>query len=279
MMDFARKLLRKVVPRGEHSSLRLWLHADWPDGKVQVIDTFTADPVFVLAPHPDDEAIGPGGTLHRHVLAGAPVAVCVISDGRWGGYDGDGTLVGRREAESRDAARILRTRDPVFLRVTDGKISEAPDVVQRIADLIIAHKARYIYLPAMTDAHPDHWGTNRLMYSVLKLLPGHIVMPMILRGYEVWSPLIANCCVDITDIADMKWQAIEAFPSQIAVHDYTHAAKGLNHYRALPFLHGRGYAEAFMQMTPDEFKQLFRAASLRFVPEPVRPRRRTAPVA
>ena len=40
-----------------------------------------------------------------------------------------------------------------------------------------------------------------------------------------------------------------------------------------------GFGQAFMQMTPDEFKQLFRAASLRFDPEPVRPRRRTAPVA
>ena len=64
-------------------------------------------------------------------------------------------------------------------------------------------------------------------------------------------------------MVDLKCQAIEAFPSQTSSDDYAAAALGLNRYRSLQHLHGRGYAEAFNQMTADEFRYLFTAASLR----------------
>ena len=44
-----------------------------------------AEKVMVLAPHMDDETIGCGGTLARHVRAGASVTVVFLTDGRHGG--------------------------------------------------------------------------------------------------------------------------------------------------------------------------------------------------
>ena len=89
---------------------------------------------------------------------------------------------------------------------------------------------------------------------------------MVIRGYEVWTPAPANRCVDITQTAEVKRQAIDVFASQTGADDYAAAALGLNRYRSLQHLHGRGYAEAFMQMTPAEFRELFKAASLRHKP-------------
>src|SRR3990170_3703757 len=40
--------------------------------------------ILVLAPHMDDEALGCGGSLHRHVLAGESVTVAYLTDGRKG---------------------------------------------------------------------------------------------------------------------------------------------------------------------------------------------------
>src|SRR5690242_3162214 len=37
--------------------------------------------VLLLAPHPDDETIGCGGTLALHALAGDEVTVCIVTDG------------------------------------------------------------------------------------------------------------------------------------------------------------------------------------------------------
>jgi N-acetylglucosamine malate deacetylase 1 len=40
--------------------------------------------VVILAPHMDDEVIGCGGTLRKHVLNGADVTVVFLTDGRYG---------------------------------------------------------------------------------------------------------------------------------------------------------------------------------------------------
>jgi hypothetical protein len=41
--------------------------------------------IVVLAPHMDDEVIGCGGTLYKHIQGGAIVTVIYMTDGRYGG--------------------------------------------------------------------------------------------------------------------------------------------------------------------------------------------------
>ena len=43
--------------------------------------------VFVVAAHPDDEVLGCGGTLLRHVSKGDKVYVLFVSDGVSGGIE------------------------------------------------------------------------------------------------------------------------------------------------------------------------------------------------
>jgi LmbE family N-acetylglucosaminyl deacetylase len=259
LSKFTNALKRRLIPRDAHSSTRLWLVGPWEDKPPQLISDFNADPVLVLAPHPDDEIIGPGGTLRRHILAGAPVTIIILTDGKWGGYNPDGKLVEKRKEESRNAAQILGAGAPIFLDAPDGNLGDAAQVATQLTQILSEKNPRFIYLPALTDGHPDHWSTNRHLHALLPRLR----KDAIIRGYEVWTPTLANCCVDITETAENKRQAIEAFPTQTASHDYTAAALGLNKYRSLQHLHGRGYAEAFTQLTPQQFADLFAAASLR----------------
>lgn len=252
-------LKRRLIPRDAHSSTRLWLVGPHEDRPPQLVSDFNADPVLVLAPHPDDEIIGPGGTLRRHILAGAPVTIVILTDGKWGGYNPDGKLVEQRKQESRNAAQILGSPAPIFLDAPDGNLGDTPQATTQLAKILTEKNPRYIYLPALTDGHPDHWSTNQHLHALLpKLRPDAII-----RGYEVWTPALANISIDITETIEIKRQAIEAFPTQTASHDYVAAALGLNKYRALQHLHGRGYAEAFTQLNAQEFKNLFDAASLR----------------
>jgi LmbE family N-acetylglucosaminyl deacetylase len=228
----------------------------WPwmrrsDSEPGSIDQFTNEPVLVLAPHPDDEVIGPGGTIRRHVLAGAAVQPVILTDGKWGGFNGDGKLVERRKAESRRAAEILGSREPTFLDEPDGSLEDSGRVVDKLLEIFRGVKPRYVYLPALTDEHHDHWATNCILNSLLaRVAEGE--RPVV-RGYEVWTPLPANRVVDITEIAELKREAIGAFESQISTYDYAGAVLGLNHYRALRKLRGKGFAEGIMEMTAGEF--------------------------
>src|SRR3954452_15113024 len=62
------------------------------------------DRVLVLAPHPDDETLGCGGTIFRHRRAGDALTVLIVTDGgssRAGGLPREQMrLVRAREAES-----------------------------------------------------------------------------------------------------------------------------------------------------------------------------------
>jgi LmbE family N-acetylglucosaminyl deacetylase len=229
----------------------------WPwvrrsDSEPRAIDEFTSEAVLVLAPHPDDEVIGPGGTIRRHVLAGAQVQPVILTDGKWGGYDPDGSLVGRRKEESRRAAEILGTRAPIFLDEPDGELADGARVVDKLLEIFRQARTKYVYLPALTDEHHDHWAANCILKSLLaKMNEGE--RPAI-RGYEIWTPAPANRLVDITAIAELKRQAIAAFESQVSTYDYAGAILGLNHYRALRKLRGHGFAEGLMEMTPAEFE-------------------------
>src|SRR5690349_3450589 len=61
--------------------------------------------VLVLAPHMDDEVIGCGGTVYKHVQHGADVTVVFITDGRTGSKELlNFTGVERRERETELAA-------------------------------------------------------------------------------------------------------------------------------------------------------------------------------
>lgn len=266
LSKFSRAVKRRLVPRDAHSSIRLWLLGPWEDRKPDLIRDFDSAPVLLLAPHPDDEVIGPGGTILRHLAAGAAVTVVILTDGKWGGYNPDGKLVERRKEESRHAAEIMGTPPPLFFDAPDGELGETPGIAEKIGRLIVEKKIKYVYLPALTDGHPDHWSTNCHLHAAISNLPSEIAANLVIRGYEVWTPVLANCCVEITSTAEVKRRAIDAFPSQTGENDYAAAALGLNKYRALQHLKGQGYAEAFMQMTADDFRRLFAAASLRHCP-------------
>ncbi len=74
----------RVLPKQARNSLRLWLMLEMPDRPPQLIETFANGPVVVLAPHMDDEIIGPGGAILRHLAANCSVTFVIMTDGAAG---------------------------------------------------------------------------------------------------------------------------------------------------------------------------------------------------
>jgi N-acetylglucosamine malate deacetylase 1 len=198
--------------------------------------------VIVVAAHPDDEAIGCGGALRRHALAGDLIRAIFLTSGEAGGH-GIEDPGGTREREARDAASILGISEVEFWHEPDGRLRARGALVERLARALRSSRAAVVYAPHRDDDHPDHRAAARIVRQAV----GTAGRRTQLRHYEIWSPLARiDHVVDISEVLDVKLRAIRAYRSQCAVMRFDEAFTGLARYRGeMHSWPGGAYAEVF----------------------------------
>src|SRR4051794_28593676 len=105
--------------------------------------------VLVIAPHPDDEAIGCGGTMLLHAKRGDKVSVVFLTSGELGlKHLPKKKAWNIREQEAKKAAKVLRVRSPIFLRCSDWTLGdEISNAAQLLLPILKKLKPVLIYLP------------------------------------------------------------------------------------------------------------------------------------
>jgi LmbE family N-acetylglucosaminyl deacetylase len=207
--------------------------------------------VLVIAPHPDDESIGCGGTIRLHLERGDGVRVVFLTSGERGIRDTSvETARAVREAEAAEALGILGVQQQDFLRLPDlGVADHLEKGARHLGVLLSAERPGIVYLPHPDEAHPDHRAALPLVRRALRQLDDGGAAPA-LRGYEVWSPLTAHgWAEDITRHMARKLRAVRCYRSQLADFRYDRAVRGLNQYRGCLAARTR-YAEVFQYLEP-----------------------------
>lgn len=230
-----------------------------------VYESVSRKRILVLAPHPDDEAVGLGGTLCMHLAAGSDVTVLYMTGG--GLADpredpSDMTEMRRAEAKAVGAAYGLRQ---VFWETRDMSLEADSDTVKRLGDLLREIRPDAVFVPSPIDAHRDHFVANRILVGALDDTDACDVEVF---GYEIWTDIpFPNHVIDITEVFEKKLEMIAYYLSQTALCDYQslcRAKNALNHLRHVHCLKG-GYAEAFVRFSADVYRDV--------VPDPSAARR------
>lgn len=205
-----------------------------------------AETVLVIAPHPDDEAIGCGGMICLHRQGGDRVRVVFLTSGERGltGVP-EQTARSIREAEAGQAAQVLGVEGIDFLRLPDlGLDEDRSTAAKELGKVFDARTPDLIYLPHPEESHPDHAATLPIVRMALGQRFGGTELPE-LRGYEVWSPMTRYGWVyDISPVMKQKLRAVRCYRSQLYPFRYDRAVRGLNQYRGV-MAAGSRYAEAF----------------------------------
>lgn len=207
--------------------------------------------VLIIAPHPDDEVIGCGGTIRLGVEHGDEVAVVFLTSGELGLKQLPADEAWQiREREAKRAAQILGLGRLYFLRQPDWRLGENKKSATRaLMEVIRSEKPGVLYLPHPGDGHPDHQAALPILRAALKKWPGP--RPQ-LFGYEIWSPLNQyDKVVDISKVMTQKLRALRAHASQLKEFDYVNAVTGLNQFRGV--LAGKcRFAEVFQSLASEE---------------------------
>ena len=261
LIQFLRRTAVRFVRPDARNSLAVALllsgHDRWP----RPIEEWPACRVLVISPHADDEAIGCGGTVLKHVASGAQVTILQLTDGRNGckrlqdpdlPADERAALVAwvreTRHAEALAWAQGAGVQAVEFLGIPDSEVSASTQAVAGMREVLDRIRPQLIYVPAITDLLEDHWRANLLLDAALNAARGGWQQALLLRSYEVWSPVPANRVADISAEFPRKLELLRLYQSQLADVDYCRAIEGLNTYRSTMLAQtAQGHAEAFLE--------------------------------
>lgn len=222
----------------------------------RLLDPVLAEPprrgrVCVLAPHPDDEVIGPGGALLQMLDHGVQVEVVYLTDGE---RDPNQARVRRAEAEA--SAGHLGAR-PWFLGLPVGAMLEQPELAAKALAVVLERTTPdQVFLPFILDDHPDHRDASLLLLTALRIAQKPV--PKKVWAYQVYGVVPGNVVVDITSVAQRKADAIRMHASQMSTRDWAHYALGLNalNLRLLPPSAAPRYAESFFVLPTADYLAL-----------------------
>lgn len=223
--------------------------------------------VLVLSPHFDDEVIGCGGTLYKHIRNGAEVTVVYMTDGRYGSKTlqdltgeerrrGEIELIETRKQEARLAMKALGVKEGIFLDAEETNLTSTKEIQDKLRQILNSIQPNLVYLPFFLEDHPDHRATSQVLLDATE----NMSFQFDCLGYEVWTPLFPNCLVEISDVIEVKKMVLEYYKSQLADKDYIHTQLGLNAYRYSALLdNNSGFVEAFFQAPLQDYRELYKS--------------------
>ncbi len=149
--------------------------------------------VLVVAPHPDDESLGCGGTIALLRQRGYSVHVLFVSDGTMSHPNSASYPAKRlrqvRETEALDALHILDVPadNVVFMRQKDTQVvtPDSPgfaDAVAIVHTLLMTTKPTTVLVPWRRDPHRDHRASWQILAAAIAELSSR---PRVLE-YLVW---------------------------------------------------------------------------------------------
>lgn len=181
--------------------------------------------VLIIAPHPDDEIIGVGGTIAKRAKAGDEVYVCIVTKGKSPLFNSDFIEQGRRECREADAK--LGVKETIFLDFPAVMLETIPryELNGKVAEVVQNIKPEEVYIPHRGDMQIDHqMVVDAAMVAVRPRGDDH---PKRVYAYETLSetgwniPNVTNEFIptvyeNITDTYDVKMEAMSVFKSQLA---------------------------------------------------------------
>lgn len=211
---------------------------------------------LVIAPHPDDELIGVGGTIAKRILQGSHVTVAIITKGFPPLHHQETIIKGIQEDYK--ANKAIGVHKLIRLGFPANKLDniEQYKINSEIHKLILETEPNEVYIPFDGDIHIDHKIISEACMVALR--PKEKFKVNRILSYEVpsetgWKAPRANNVFapntfeDISETYRLKKVALNQMKSQITKNTGTRSVESimaLSRYRGS--IIGVKYAEAFM---------------------------------
>jgi len=213
--------------------------------------------VLVIAPHPDDETLGCGGTLLKHIAAGDSVSWLVVTRGHEPQWSRQ--VLDSKEKEIASVAEAYKFEGLLRLNHPTTRMDSLPqdEVIASFSKAIETASPDFIYLNHAGDVHTDHRIIFESVMSAIKPFnsPRHGIKRIL--SYETpsstdaaptsFTPFQPTVFSDITRFIDRKLEIMSLYETELQPYPLPRSLdslKALARYRGATI--GVEYAESFM---------------------------------
>ena len=197
--------------------------------------------ILVIAAHPDDEVLGCGATIARHVAEGDRVAVLFMADGvgARAPEDRERDLTSRQMA-AKCACAELGVTDVTILCHPDNRMDQVAllDIVQDIERVVERCQPNIIYTHHAGDVNIDHRRVHDAVASACRSQPGFCLRQLLFfeipsstewRSPASMAPFAPNWFVDVSDYLPKKLAALSVYGEELRAFPHPRSIEAVEH--------------------------------------------------
>ena len=203
--------------------------------------------ILVLAPHPDDEVLGMGGTIKK-LSKKNKISLVIMTDGASAQYK-DPKMIDVRKESCKKSSKILGISNIEFLKFQDMKLDSVTqlEINKEIERVIKKYKPKIVFTSPKNDLNMDHEITFNSTLVATRPNSTEIkqVFSYELPGF-VKEPFLANYFEDISKEFSYKIRAFKNYKSEIRKFPHARSIEAIENlavYRGIQS--GLKKAEAF----------------------------------
>lgn len=212
-----------------------------------------SDKVLVIAPHPDDEILGVGGTILKHINKNDEVFLCIVTKAYTPEWSEE--FLETRKQELEKIRQFLNIKKIYNLDFPSLKLDTIPkrEINEAISRVVSEVNPDILYIPHKGDLRADH----RIVFesSLIAIRPINNRIKKVL-SYETLSetewgrPLglfAPNIYVNIEDTIEKKKEAMKIYEGELQEYPHPRSLEGIEILAKKRGLEaGFKFAEAFM---------------------------------
>ncbi len=185
--------------------------------------------VLVIAPHPDDETLGAGGTILKLSASGAEVYWLIVTEQKKK-YGISKKIIEKRKKEILKVSNLFKFKKTFQLKLPANRLDTISlDVlIKKIKKICDQVKPELIFLPFEKDIHTDHFNVSRATQACIKSFRNPYIKKAL--AYEIISEtnfnfmkgekFKAQTFFDISKFLKMKIKICEIYKSEISKHPF-----------------------------------------------------------
>ncbi len=198
--------------------------------------------ILVVVAHPDDEILGCGGTIARHVNEGDIVDILIIGDGVTARYTEEDfnksqviNEINQIKLDAEEASKIIKVNKLEIVGKNCCRFDKIPilNIIKIIEKKIDDYKPDRIYTHNFSDANIDHGIISKATQIATRPFPDQCVKEVFLMEilssteWNFSSCFRPNFYVDITKTIDKKIEALNKYSGELSAFPYPRSEQAI----------------------------------------------------